>query len=164
MTKEKSRVVEDDHGTFFFECSSCDKKKRMRSPNRPSFKVKCPCGAITPVKIDTRTNYRRPANIRITIVTPKFRGRGVTADISANGISGSYSARHELAVGDKVKIEYTFKVRAGKVPVTEHATIKYVNGDHFGAKCEDLPQYSEARRQKGFFVMPPDETMWLTLE
>jgi len=164
MTEEKISVVDDDNGTFFFQCSSCDKNKRMRSPNRSSFKVKCPCGTITPVKLNARINYRRPANIPIKIVTPKFRGKGVTTNLSANGISGSYNARHELAVGDKVQIEYTFKVQSKEIPVTEQATIKYVNGDHFGAKCEDLPQYSEARKHKGFFVMPPDETLWLTLE
>ncbi len=164
MTNKKTRVVEDENGTFLFHCSNCKKQKRMRSPNRLSFKVKCPCGTKTAMKLNARENYRRPVNIPIKIISPKFRANGITADISAHGISGSYSGRHELKVGDQVKIEYTFKLASGEVPVTEHATIKYVNGDNFGAKCEDLPQYSEARKQKGFFVMPPDETLWLKLE
>ena len=104
------------------------------------------------------------SNIPIKIIASKFRGKGVTVNLSANGISGSYKARHELKVGDKVQIEYTFKSSSGEVPVTEQATIKYVDGDHFGAKCDDLPIYSEARKKKGFFVMPPDETSWLKLE
>ncbi|MCP3900257.1 MAG: PilZ domain-containing protein [Desulfobacteraceae bacterium] len=164
MTDENIRIVEDENGTFLFQCSNCKKQKRMRSPNRLNFKVKCPCGTKTAMKLNARENYRRPVNIPIKIISPKFRASGITADISAHGISGSYSGRHELEVGDQVKIEYTFKLASGEVPVTEHATIKYVNGDNFGAVCEDLPQYSEARKQKGFFVMPPDETLWLKLE
>ena len=160
MTKENITVLENEKGTFLFKCSKCDKQKRMRSPNSLKFRVKCPCGTITPVKLNTRSDYRKAANIPVKIISPKFRGKGVTTNISIKGISGSYSARHELAVGDQVKIEYTI----GDVLVTEHATIKYVNGSNFGATCEELPEYSEARTKKGFFVMPPDQTLWLKLE
>ncbi|MCK5541452.1 MAG: hypothetical protein KAI40_02085 [Desulfobacterales bacterium] len=160
MIEENIRVLENENGTFLFKCSKCDKQKRMRSPNSLKFKVKCPCGILTSVKLNARSDYRKTANIPVKIISQKFRGKGVTTNISNKGISGSYSARHELAVGDQVKIEYTI----GEVLVTEHATIKYVNDSNFGAKCELLPQYSEARKKKGFFVMPPDQTLWLKLE
>lgn len=160
MTKENIRILENENGTFLFRCPKCDKQKRMRSPNSLKFKVKCPCGTLTSVKLNARSDYRKAANIPVKIISSKFRGKGVTTNLSSEGISGSYSARHELVVGDQVRIEYTI----GEVLVTEHVTIKYVHGSNFGAKCEELPEYSEARRKKGFFVMPPDQTLWLKLE
>jgi DNA-directed RNA polymerase subunit RPC12/RpoP len=164
MTKENISVLDDENGTFTFKCSNCGKTKKMVSPDRSNFKIKCPCGTKTSIQLNNRKKYRKPATLPITIITPEFRARGVMTDLSIDGISGTYHARHELAVDDQVKIEYVLKTTLGDVPVTEQATIKYVSGDNFGAHCEPLPEFSDARKHKGFLVMPPDQTLWLTLE
>ena len=164
MTTENISVLDDENGTFTFNCSNCGKTKKMVSPDRSRFKIKCPCGTKTTIQLNNRKKYRKLETLPITIITPKFRARGIMTDLSIDGISGSYNSRHVLAIGDQVKIEYVLKTILGDVPVIEQATIKYVSGTKFGAHCEPLPEYSDARKYKGFLVMPPDKTLWLTLE
>jgi hypothetical protein len=154
MVTAKIEILEDDEGTFTFQCPSCGFTKQANSPDVKKFKIKCKCGTKIPVILNARGQYRKQtdinalaikknhkdkradAKVKAILTTDSIRFYVVITDMSVFGLRCYFnSSLFRINIEERLTIEYTLHSKSECVDIIDHCTVKWVKDDYFGVQC-----------------------------
>ncbi len=153
MVTEKIEVLEDDEGTFAFQCPSCGITKRVNSPDVKKFKIKCKCGTKIPVILNTRGQSRKQTDINAHAIKKNHKDKGadekvkailtnesdrfyvVITDMSVFGLKCYFNSNlYRINKEERLTVEYTLNSKSECVDIIDHCTVKWIKGDYFGVQ------------------------------
>ncbi len=154
MVTERIEILDEDEGTFAFQCPGCGFTKRVNSPDVRKFKINCKCGAKIPVILNTRNQHRKQTDINALAVkknrTEESAGEKVKAvltndsnkiyvvitDMSIFGLKCYFNSNlFKIVTEESFTIEYTLNSKSERVDITDYCNVKWVKGDYFGVQC-----------------------------
>jgi hypothetical protein len=147
-------VNEDHEGTII--CPNCEKNKRADfskyGESREPLKVKCGCGCLFNIIIESRRYYRKKINIpgHYTVPGSDKAGSIVVEDLSFTGIRFRTRLIHNLQVGETVDLQFVLDNKK-KSEIYKRAIVKRVQGRSIGAEFCDLKAFD---KELGYYLMP----------
>ncbi|MDX9913525.1 MAG: PilZ domain-containing protein [Candidatus Moranbacteria bacterium] len=147
MTEVVEVLRVDNRGEICIKCSSCQRHKAVKAPNKHRIAVKCACGETIPFEIERRVNPRT------AISTEAILGKKVTVKVTDLSLGGlAFESLMAIPVGIKVNISFVLKISEKReVEADLDLVIVRRSGFRYGAKFLDLPDYSEIK--KGIYWM-----------
>lgn len=147
MTEVAEVLRVDSKGEICIKCSSCQRHKTVKAPNKHRISVKCACGETILFDIERRVNPRK------AIGTEAILGKKVdvkVTDVSLGGLA--FESPMAIPVGIKVNIAFVLKISEKRdVEADLDLVIVRRGGFRYGARFLDLPDYSEIK--KGIYWM-----------
>ncbi len=154
MVTERIEILEDNEGTFAFQCPGCGFTKQVKSPAVKKFKMKCKCGTKTPVILNTRGQHREQTEInafaikknpednridtkvKAILTNDSNKFYAVITDMSVFGLRCYFNSNlFDINIEEKLTIEYSLNSKLECVDIVDHCIVKWVKDDYFGVQC-----------------------------
>lgn len=147
MTEVAEVLRADGMGEICIKCSSCQRFKTVKAPNKHSIKVKCACGETLFFEIERRVNPRKAIGV---IATLEKEAVVKVTNLSLGGLA--FESPLVIPVGVNVNISFILKISEKRdVEADLNLVIVRQSGFRYGARFLDLPDYSEIK--KGIYWM-----------
>jgi predicted RNA-binding Zn-ribbon protein involved in translation (DUF1610 family) len=150
------RIYLNNNDEASITCPNCGKSKIKNLSNYKIFhtpiKVKCSCGHIFKIIIESRRYYRKNTNIpgRFKGKEPGNAGSIVIENLSLSGIGFKTRFKNNIQVGEILEVSFTLDNEA-KSEIIKTVRVKRVQDNFIGAEFCDLKDFG---KELGYYLKP----------
>lgn len=132
-------VYLDTYGQAPLTCPTCERTKHANlAPHKDRhipLKIKCPCGAIFAIIVDTRKYYRKGTQLpgKFIKLHSEIAGSMVVENVSATGLGFRTKLKYDLHEGDMLEVCFTLD-KGQCAEICRTVTVKHTDDYYVGVE------------------------------
>lgn len=154
ITTQRVYAASDNHGTIV--CPRCQHSKRVNvsrylDTHSPA-KVKCACGHVFAIIVDTRKFYRKRTHLKghfADQILDKWEEM-VIKNLSLSGIGFTTQRKNSVELGEIIRIRFRLD-NASQAEIRKVAIVRQIRGSFVGAEFQDITEYE---KELGRYLQP----------